>query len=356
MSSDEQYMHRCLDLATNGLGSVAPNPMVGAVLVCAGRIIGEGYHQTYGQAHAEVNAIKDAETRFELGDYKELGFEKVEDLLKASTIYVSLEPCAHYGKTPPCADLIISRGIGRVVAGIRDPFKEVDGKGIEKLEKAGVSVKVPVLEEECRGVNSRFFTYHTKRRPYLILKWAESADGNIGRTGSRVTISNAISNVLVHRWRSEEAAILVSARTALADDPALTNRHWVGANPLRLVLDRQGVLPSHLHLLDGHVPTLVYNTRLEVTPYVRLREAGNLLPEMLEDLYQRRVLSVLVEGGASLLQSFIDQGLWDEIRVIRSSTVYIPGGIPAPRLPEARLQQSYDLEGDGVAIYTSFAR
>jgi diaminohydroxyphosphoribosylaminopyrimidine deaminase/5-amino-6-(5-phosphoribosylamino)uracil reductase len=356
MTSDEQYMRRCLNLAANGLGSVAPNPMVGAVLVCGGKIIGEGYHQRYGQAHAEVNAIKDAEFRFERGDWKELGFEKVEDLMKASTIYVSLEPCAHYGKTPPCADLIIAKGIGCVVAGIRDPFKEVDGKGIEKLEKAGVSVKVAVLEEECRRGNRRFFSFHTKRRPYIILKWAESADGCIGKVDARIPISNGVSNVLVHRWRSEEAAILVSARTALVDDPALTNRHWPGAHPLRLVLDRHGALPAHLQVLDNSGPTLIYNTRREEGPYVRLENAENLLPAMLDDLFERKVLSVLVEGGKRLSQSFISQGLWDEIRVIRSSSVYIPGGIPAPVLPAARLEESFDLEGDRVAIYTSFAR
>lgn len=349
-------MRRCLSLAANGLGSVAPNPMVGAVLVCQERIIGEGYHQRYGQAHAEVNAIKDAEFRFERGDWTALGFEKIEDLMKASTIYVSLEPCTHYGKTPPCADLIIAKGIGSVVAGIRDPFKEVDGKGIEKLEKAGVSVKVSVLEEECRRENRRFFSFHTKRRPYIILKWAESADGHIGQADARIPISNAVSNVLVHRWRSEEAAILVSARTAMVDDPALTNRHWPGGNPLRLVLDRHGMLPAHLKVLDGMIPAIVYNTRLEEGPYVRLEAAENLIPAMLEDLYHKKVLSVLVEGGATLLQSFITQGLWDEIRVIRSSSVYIPGGITAPILPAAHLEESFDLEGDGVAIYTSFAR
>jgi diaminohydroxyphosphoribosylaminopyrimidine deaminase/5-amino-6-(5-phosphoribosylamino)uracil reductase len=333
-------MRRCLQLAALGAGSVAPNPMVGAVLVYEGLIVGEGYHRRYGQAHAEVNCIKDFEDRFASGEWARLG-PSAARLLETSTLYVSLEPCAHHGKTPPCADLVIAKGIPRVVVGIRDPFKEVDGKGIERLLKAGVDLTYPVLEDECRWLNRRFFTVHKKHRPYIILKWAESADGFIGLPGERVAISNAWSNRLVHRWRSEEASILVGARTALIDDPSLTTRHWPGPNPLRLVLDPGRGLPGHLRVFDDLAPTVVYDTRD--------------LDAVLEDLQRRSIQSVLVEGGGRLLRAFIERGLWDEVRVIRSGTVRLPEGVPAPVLPEARLVRSRDLGDDHISIYTSFA-
>lgn len=342
MSTHERYMRRCLQLATLGAGSVAPNPMVGALLVYGDVVIGEGYHRYYGQAHAEVNCIRDAEDRFASGEWARFGFASSADLLGASTLYVSLEPCAHHGKTPPCADLVVDKGIPRVVVGVRDPFKEVNGKGIEKLLRAGVAVTQPVLEEECALLNRRFFTFHTRHRPYIILKWAQSADGYIGREGERLAVSNAWSNRLVHRWRSEEAAILVGARTALVDDPALTNRHWPGPNPLRVVLDPGRGLPPKLKVFDGEAPTVVYDTRA--------------LEEVLQDLHRRSVQSVLVEGGGRLLGSFIAKGLWDEIRVIRSGLVHLAEGIPAPVIPEARVVRSFDLGDDHVSIYTSFAR
>lgn len=341
MSTHERYMRRCLQLAALGAGSVAPNPMVGAVLVYGDVVVGEGYHRRYGQAHAEVNCIKDAEDRFASGEWDHLGWASSAALLEACTLYVSLEPCAHHGKTPPCADMVIAKGIPRVVVGIRDPFKEVDGKGIDKLLKAGVALTYPVLEDECRWLNRRFFTVHTRHRPYIVLKWAESADGFIGLPGQRVAISNAWSNRLVHRWRGEEASILVGARTALVDDPSLTTRHWPGPNPLRLVLDPGRGLPGHLRVFDEQAPTVVYDTR----------DLGTVL----EDLHRRSVQSVLVEGGARLLRSFIAAGLWDEVRVIRSGTIQLPGGIPAPAAPEARLVRSFDLGEDHVSIYTSFA-
>ena len=244
-------MRRCLELALLGAGHVAPNPMVGSVLVYSDRdtgeerIIGEGYHERYGEKHAEANCIASVKE----GD---------RALIARSTIYVSLEPCAHYGKQPPCADLIFYWQVPRVVAGCRDPFPEVNGKGIEKLRAAGVEVVVGVLEAECMELNRRFFTFHAKHRPYIVLKWAQSADGKIGGDG-RTLISNDYSNRLVHKWRAEEAAILVGTRTAMLDDPALTVRLWSGRNPIRLVLDKELRLPSSLQLFDGKVRTIVFN-------------------------------------------------------------------------------------------------
>ena len=267
-------MWRCLELARLGGGYTAPNPMVGAVLVYEDRVIGEGYHQVYGQAHAEVNCVNS------------VAAEDVP-LISRSTLYVSLEPCAHFGKTPPCADLIIRMRIPRVVVGCRDPFPQVNGKGIEKLLAAGVEVRVGVLEEECMELNRRFFTFNTLHRPYIVLKWAQSANGRIAGAklawrrhgcgswragggvggwealgegvGERVLISNEYTNRLVHKWRSEEAAILVGTRTALADDPSLTVRLWSGPDPVRLVIDKELVLPASLQLFDGKVRTIVFN-------------------------------------------------------------------------------------------------
>src|SRR5258706_3862500 len=255
-------MRRCLELATLGAGNVAPNPMVGAVLVYHGRIIGEGYHQKYGEAHAEPNSIASVK-------------EEDRKLISQSTMYVSLEPCVHFGKTPPCADLIIKHKIPKVVIGCRDPFKEVNGRGIEKLKAAGVETEPGVLEKECKELNKRFFTFHTKHRPYIILKWAQTANGFIAtspqtplqRRGAfeesankRLLISNEYSNRLVHKWRSEEAAILVGTNTALKDDPQLTTRLWTGNNPVRMVIDMDLKLPSSLKLFDDEVSTIIFNT------------------------------------------------------------------------------------------------
>lgn len=239
MTNDELYMQRCLQLAQLAAGHTAPNPMVGAVLVHDGVIIGEGYHKQYGGPHAEVNCINSVA-------------EEHKHLIPSSFIYVSLEPCAHYGKTPPCADLIIRNKIPKVVVGCRDPFKQVDGKGIEKLVNAGIDVTVGVLEKECRQVNRRFFTFHTQHRPYVLLKWAQTGDGKIASySEERLLISNDISNKLVHKWRSEEAAILVGTNTALMDNPSLTNRLWSGKSPIRLVIDMDLRLPKHLQLFNG---------------------------------------------------------------------------------------------------------
>ena len=337
-------MRRCIELARKGAGSVAPNPMVGAVLVYDNRIIGEGYHMQYGQAHAEVNCINAVA-------------EAEKALLSLSTLYVSLEPCAHFGKTPPCADLIIASKIPRVVIGCRDPFKEVDGKGIEKLAAAGVEVIQPVLEAECVALNSRFFTFHTKQRPYIILKWAQTANGIIGnKDHSRLLISNEYSNRLVHQWRSEEAAIMVGTNTALYDNPSLTNRLWSGGQPVRMVLDMDLRLPSNLYLFDGTLKTIVFNSRQEEErgplQYYRLKKEDAVITQICQALHQMNIQSVLVEGGRQLLQSFIDAQCYDEARVITNTTLQITGGLPAPVLHSVVLRNSLQLQSDSIHFYT----
>ena len=324
MTKDEKYIARCIQLAKNGLCNAAPNPMVGAVIVHNDTIIGEGYHIRCGEAHAEVNAIRSV---------------KDESLLKDSTIYVSLEPCSHYGKTPPCADLIINKGIPRVVVGCQDPFALVAGRGIQKMRDAGIEVKVGILEEECRQLIRRFITFHTERRPFITLKWAESADGYIDlyRTGGQPYIfSSSLSSMLVHKRRAEHSAILVGRRTALLDNPSLTVRNWHGKSPVRLVIDKNLTLPKHLSLFDGSTRTLVFTQR-EDTPnlfqveFIQLDFNRDILPQIFEVLYQEKLQSLMVEGGSILLQSFIDSGCWDEAYIEHSSD-YLKDGIKAPKL------------------------
>ena len=313
-------MRRCLQLARCGEAGAPPNPMVGAVIVCDGRIIGEGYHRRCGGPHAEVNAINSV---------------KEKDLLSRSTIYVSLEPCAHYGKTPPCADLIIETGIRRVVIGCTDPFAKVNGLGIKKLREAGCEVQVGVLEQECRELNRRFFTFHEKHRPWIILKWAQSNDGFIGKD-ERVILSNALTQTLVHRLRARSGAILVGTNTALQDNPTLTTRLWPGPNPLRLTIDRNGILPSTLHLKDNSTPTVIYS--------------HESIEEILADLYARGIQSLLVEGGAKLLQSFIDKGLWDEAR-IETAPLCLGQGTKAPTLKDEQLKSKQNIDGHIIQHY-----
>lgn len=354
MTVDPRFMHRCIQLALLGAGNVAPNPMVGAVLVYGNHIIGEGYHRQYGHAHAEVNCINDAETRFGKDGIQGRSFEEV---LQHSIIYVSLEPCAHFGKTPPCADLIIEKGIRKVVVGCRDPFVQVDGKGIEKLHAAGTEVVTGLLEEACTSLNRRFFTFHRKQRPWILLKWAQSADGNIApHDHLRAHISNDITNRLVHKWRSEEAAIMVGTNTALTDDPSLTTRLWPGNNPVRIVLDMHLRLPQTLQVFNGHAQTIIFNTarheRQEGLTFYRLEQDRPLVPQMLEALYRLNILSVLVEGGTALLQSFIDTGLWDEARIITNTALMLPGGLAAPRLPGAVMKEQHGIFSDSIRYYT----
>jgi diaminohydroxyphosphoribosylaminopyrimidine deaminase/5-amino-6-(5-phosphoribosylamino)uracil reductase len=304
-------------------GNVAPNPMVGAVLVFENKIIGEGYHQKYGEAHAEVNCINNVQ-------------EKNKTLIEKSTIYVSLEPCAHHGKTPPCADLIIKNKIKKVVIGCQDIYKEVAGKGIEKLQNAGIEVITGILEKECKDLNKRFFTFHQKQRPYIILKWAQSANGKIGSNNNeRILISNDYSNGLVHNWRAEEAAILVGTNTALKDNPSLTTRLWKGNNPVRIVIDKELRLPSGSKLFSKETNTVIFNfvknAVEENSNFIKI-EKENFLQEMLFSLYRLNIQSVLVEGGAKTLQYFIDAGFWDEARVITNEKMVIENGIAAPEM------------------------
>lgn len=369
-------MHRCLELALLGAGHTAPNPMVGSVLVYEDRqsggerILGEGYHEQYGERHAEANCIASVN-------------ESDRPLIAESTLYVSLEPCAHYGKQPPCADLIIEKKIPRVVAGCRDPFPQVNGKGIEKLLGAGIAVTVGVLEKECVELNRRFFTFNTLHRPFIVLKWAQSADGKIAGvvnpgvdTGGvpRTYISNEYSNRLVHKWRSEEAAILVGTGTALADDPALTVRLWNGPDPIRLVIDKELRLPASLRILDGTLRTIVFNwhrhdnvggeqaggravarggRRVE---YYQLATDGSLVDQVVLALRELNIQSVLVEGGARLLQSFIDEGYWDEARVITNNDLEIPGGLAAPVLKDGEVCGKETLLSDSIRYYKKLLR
>jgi diaminohydroxyphosphoribosylaminopyrimidine deaminase / 5-amino-6-(5-phosphoribosylamino)uracil reductase len=327
MTHDEKYMQRCLELAALGLGSVSPNPMVGAVIVHEGQIIGEGYHQQYGQAHAEVNAVNDA-----LSKHKD-----AEELLKNSTIYVSLEPCAHYGKTPPCADLIIKHSIPRVVVGCRDPFEQVNGKGIEKLQEAGIEVTTGILEDECKWLNRRFLTRVQQKRPYIILKWAQTNDGFFAPSdGSQFWITGQESRMLVHKWRSEEDAVLVGKNTVLADNPQLNVRHWTGKSPKRVVIDRRLELKRDLNIYNQSVETLVFNeVKTDIDgkiKYIALEDFDRFVPQyILFQLYLQDIQSVIIEGGAHTLNSFIEAGLWDEARIFTGKAV-LGQGIKAPCL------------------------
>lgn len=322
MTKDEKYIARCIQLAKNGLCNAAPNPMVGAVIVHNDTIIGEGYHIRCGEAHAEVNAVRSV---------------KDKSLLKESTIYVSLEPCSHHGKTPPCADLIINKGIPRVVVGCQDPFSLVAGRGIAKLREAGIEVKVGVLEEECRQLIRRFVTFNTLRRPFITLKWAESADGfiDLHRTeGHPYIFSSPLSSMLVHKRRAEHSAILVGRRTALLDNPSLTTRNWFGKNPVRMVIDKDLTLPKHFALFDGSVRTLVFTQREDTSnrpnvEHIRLDFKIDILPQIMEVLYKEKLQSLMVEGGSILLQSFIDAGCWDEA-YIEQSDAHLKDGVKAP--------------------------
>ncbi len=349
----EIYMSRCLQLAELGRHNTAPNPMVGSVLVYNNRIIGEGYHEVYGKDHAEVNCIRSVR-------------EEDKALIEHSTLYVSLEPCAHFGKTPPCADLIIDNKIPEVVVGCRDPFVQVDGKGIEKLQQAGVNVIPGILEKDCMDINKRFFIFHTKHRPYITLKWAQTLDGKIGNEDhSRLFISNEYTNRLVHKWRTEEMAIMVGANTALYDNPELTNRFWPGKNPIKLVLDLRLRLPDNLRLFSSGT-TIVFNLKKHTLPlekisitdlqntgvsFYQLTEDVSIVHQVANALYQMNIQSVLVEGGAMLLQSFIDEQVWDEAKVSTNEELQAGKGLPAPLLNNARLYHTEKVFSDSIRTY-----
>lgn len=340
MSTDEKYMNTCIQLAKQGIGKVSPNPMVGCLIVNKGQVIGEGYHEQFGSPHAEVNAI-----------------ESVTDksLLKESTLYVNLEPCSHYGKTPPCADLIIEHKIPKVIIGCIDTFSEVSGKGIKKLKEAGIDVSVGILENKSKELNKRFFNFHNNKRPYIILKWAKTQDGfmdvdrkdtehiekliseanqkNDGKAYNWITTDE--SKKLVHHWRTEVQAIMVGTKTALNDDPQLTVRDVEGANPLRIVLDLTLRLPDTLRVFDNSVPTIVFNhikdERRDQLEFIQLKKEENLIDQILEILYQRKVQSILIEGGGQLLNTFIETNNWDEARVFTGIKEF-KNGLLAPVL------------------------
>jgi diaminohydroxyphosphoribosylaminopyrimidine deaminase / 5-amino-6-(5-phosphoribosylamino)uracil reductase len=327
MNPEPAFMRRALGLATLGRGSVSPNPMVGCVIVhdlgpnATHRVLGEGFTSPYGGPHAEVNAIRAV-------------LPADEASLPEATAYVTLEPCSHFGKTPPCADLLIQKRIGRVICCNDDPNPLVAGRGFQKLREAGIEVITGLLEAEGRALNVRFFTFMEQKRPYVILKWAETADGFIGGSGhTPVAISGPLAGRLVHRWRSEEDAILVGKTTALHDNPRLNTRLWPGRSPVRIVLDRRLELPAYLHVFDGSQPTLVYHNLPGNVPKDRLNLAyavADNVPELLTDLHSRRVLSVLVEGGAAVLGTFLNSGLWDEIRqFVSPGTLGV--GVAAPK-------------------------
>ncbi len=346
-AKDNLFMKRCLELASNGLGSVAPNPMVGALLVCNDTILAEGYHKEYGKDHAERMAISSL---------------KDNSLLSQSTLYVSLEPCSHFGNTPPCTDLIIESGIKRVVIATKDPNPKVQGRGMENLKKAGCEVTLGVLEKEAKELNRRFFVFHNKKRPYIILKWAQTLDGYIDAIRkptdpiAPIWITNDLSRTLVHRWRSEEQAIMIGTNTVEKDNPRLDVRDWSGRSPLRVILDRKLRLSPKLHVFDGSVPTLVFignnssaavrKASFTTNPNMELLTidfARGIESQVLKELYDRQIISTIIEGGATLLTSFISRNLWDEARVFVGNK-FFGDGIKAPSFNGE--QYSYDSIGD----------
>lgn len=313
MKIHEKYIKRCIELAKNGLGTTYPNPLVGSVIVYNDEIIGEGWHQKAGEPHAEVNAINSV---------------KDESLLAKATIYVSLEPCSHFGKTPPCCDLIIAKKIPNVVIGTIDPFAKVAGNGIKRLLEAEKKVTVGILEDECNELNKRFFTFHNKKRPYIILKWAESRDGFIAPLSKDkqepVWLTNLFSRQLVHKWRSEEQAILVGTKTVIDDNPSLTTRDWAGNNPIRIVLDQNNRISKENHIFDNQAKTISITKN-------NINFNNNLASEVATYLFENNIQSVIIEGGSKTLQTFIDANLWDEVRVFKSNVI-LSEGIRAPKI------------------------
>jgi diaminohydroxyphosphoribosylaminopyrimidine deaminase / 5-amino-6-(5-phosphoribosylamino)uracil reductase len=337
----DQYMQRCLELASLGFPSVMPNPAVGCVIVFDDQIIGEGFHQVFGGSHAEVNALESV---------------KDKSLLAKSTVYVSLEPCSHHGKTPPCADLLIKSKVKKVVVPITDPNPLVAGQGIAKLKNAGIEVVLGLLQKEAEELNKRFLTYYQKQRPYIILKWAQTTDGFIAdQKGNSKWISNDASRLLVHKWRSEEQAILVGTNTAKTDNPQLTTRDWPGNNPLRIVIDQDLTLPKKLHLFDHKVPTIVFNSKKnsdeENLSYVQIDFGKNMPEELLRVLYEQKIQSLIVEGGSNTLQKFIDSNLWDEARVFTGEKNF-GKGIAAPELNSTPIS-TQRIKGDLLQIFRS---
>ena len=338
-------MLRCIELGKNGLGTTYPNPMVGSVIVYEDSIIGEGFTSPYGGNHAEVSAIKSVADK---------------SLLKEATLYVSLEPCSHYGKTPPCADLIVESKIPNVVIGCKDPHKKVAGKGIQKLQDAGCEVEVGILEEECRKHHKRFLTFHEKKRPYIILKWAESADGFIAPDKNLrednpepFWITTKKSRQLVHKWRAEEHAILVGTNTVLEDNPKLNVRDWEGKSPIRIILDKDLKISNNSHVLDGSTPTMILTSLAQTSKknveYIKVNFEKSIEEEIYRVLFEKNITSLIVEGGAQTLQSFIDSNLWDEARVFTGNITF-DKGLKAPTFSGRKLSEEKITE-DTLTIY-----
>lgn len=337
---DEDYLRRCIELAQIAVGNTYPNPLVGSVIVHNGKIIGEGFHERAGEPHAEINAIRSVRDK---------------GLLPESTLYVSLEPCSHFGRTPPCAEAIKEIGFKRVVIGAMDINERVNGRGKALLKAAGIEVCSPLLEAECWELNKRFFTYHSKRRPYITLKWASSADGFLDKDYQPFSISNGLSKQWVHRMRSEEQAILVGTRTALGDNPSLTTREVVGRSPIRLLIDLSLKVPQHFNIFNSEAETIVFNSQKEGREdnvlYVRIQNKERLLEEMIEALYQLQIQSVLVEGGGFTLGEFISHNLWDEAVVISNPSLYLDNGTKAPDFSFVPYKKEERLRDNLVRFY-----
>lgn len=334
MKIHEKFIKRCIELAKNGLGTTYPNPLVGSVIVHNEKIIGEGWHKKSGEPHAEVNAVNSVSDK---------------SLLKESTIYVSLEPCSHFGKTPPCSDMIIKNQIPNVVIGTIDPFAKVCGAGIQKLKDAGINVIVGVLEKECNELNKRFFTFHTKKRPYIILKWAETSDGFITpltkEENKPVWITNKYSRQLVHKWRSEEQAILIGTQTAIDDNPKLDVRDWSGVNPVRVVLDKSLRISKENLIFDSSALTILLSQE-------NLDFSKSIVKQIVDMLFEEKIQSLIVEGGSKTLQSFIDENLWDEARVFKGESCF-KVGVKAPVI-DGRFLEKQKIVNDELINYSNY--
>ncbi len=335
MDINERFMQRALQLANNGLGAVSPNPLVGCVIVHDNKIIGEGYHQKFGLAHAEVNAINAVENK---------------DILPFATLYVTLEPCSHFGKTPPCADLIIKNKIQKVVVCNQDPNHLVAGRGILKLQNAGVEVKIDILKSQGEYLNRRFFTFHTKNRPYIILKWAQTSNGYLARSNyNSKWISNQQSRQIVHLWRSQEDAILVGFNTAKVDNPTLTTRFVEGKNPVRVLLDQHLKINPSNQIFQNEAKTIVINSlKNEIIDHIEYVSSDNNPKEIMHLLYQKQIQSIIIEGGSKTLNQFITANLWDEARIFKSNH-FFENGINAPQI-HGKLKETILIGNDSLDI------
>ena len=352
MTTHEFFMRRALQLAKNGLGTTYPNPLVGSVIVHNRKIIGEGWHKKAGEPHAEVNAVNSV---------------KDKSLLKESTIYVTLEPCSHFGKTPPCCDLIIANEIPNVVVGTIDPFAKVAGTGIQKLKNSGKNVIVGILEKECQELNKRFFTFHNKKRPYIILKWAESSDGFIApdkilrkaqNDNRPVWITNQYSRQLVHKWRTEEQAILVGTQTVLDDNPKLDARDYFGNNPIRIAIDKSNKIPEDFEIKSGKIKTLIFSEDIFLTKNLKYSHKKaifdiDFVKKTLSALYQENIQSVIIEGGRKTLEYFIKENLWDEARIFKGNTS-LKKGILAPNFNKRNPVSSFSIMEDELKIFRNY--